>query len=107
MIATYQQQSMKPEEFCSKPWVERRALAWIYFQAADNLAGALGLLVQANDGTPAELGCAFANWARMNPEDGWCRCENGAGGSEAYFCHPDTGRHGWACTRCHGITQIG
>lgn len=101
---------MTVAEFCALPYPERRKLAWQFFPAALSLAAALGPLQQANDGTPAELGCAFANWVLTNEASkGWCDCkmENNLPVTQAFWHNPDTSAHGWLCCKCHGITQLG
>lgn len=56
----------------------------------------------ANDTDAVGLALAHANlqWLRKQ----WCTCTNT---ESVYWADLNTGKHGWMCTRCHGITQIG
>ena len=58
---------------------------------------------RAGDDSPEALKLAARNWNLLT--GGWCYCtgEN----LEAYYRNPRTGKHGWLCCGCGGITQLG
>lgn len=62
-------------------------------------------LSAGDDGTVA-LAYAAANATLLGP--GWCECDQGAvpNREECYFRRPN-GSHGWFCSVCRKITQLG
>lgn len=89
-------------QWFSLSWKEKVALAHKYFAPALAIASAFGPLDQANDGSPAELGCAFANATLVKQT--WCDCPTCE--RQAYYS-TERGAHGWVCAKCFGITQTG
>lgn len=90
--------------FLNKPWNERKADARPFLRSASELARALGPLQQANDGTPAALACALVNGELR--EAGWCDCQKHSSANDCFYIFPD-GQHGWMCSNCCRVTQIG
>ena len=68
-----------------------------------DLALATGPLSMAGDHDPMALAAAAANYRMLR--DGWCQCQMEA--EAVYFRNPATGTHGWMCSVCRSITQIG
>lgn len=63
-----------------------------------------GILACASDEGTLGLAAAQVNYWRR--EKFWCNCVNGER-KESYYCDVNTGRHGWICHNCRGITQTG
>ena len=63
------------------------------------------LRLDANDGTLEELQAAQHNFDRIR--GGWCLGHGGEETQDVYFRDVISGRHGWMCSRCRGVTQTG
>lgn len=67
------------------------------------LAMATGPLSMAGDHDQVALAAAAVNFKFLR--DSWCQCK--PEGEQVYFRNPVTGTHGWMCSCCRCITQMG
>lgn len=67
-----------------------------------------GLYLSANDGDAAGLAAAHANSTIRRKY--WCKSQrhiDNPGVYQVYYNDLNTNSHGWMCSACHGITQVG
>lgn len=90
--------------FGQLPWEKRKAMTRPFLTSASHLARAMGPLVQAGDHNAPALACAFVNAELLL--DGWCKCPKHSSANDCYYCY-HTGSHGWMCSSCCRVTQVG
>ena len=65
----------------------------------------MGQVITIEPDTP--LGKLFAELQEAYVGFPWCKCEAPDLGTASYFEHKHGVSHGWECSECHGVIQVG